>query len=128
MEDATKSRVFLHQDGYVEVIFRGIIKAEEIRILVDEAQTLLNTHGSMNVLIDGRFGRVDRDAASFSALMSMGRFPALKKLYILTTTDVDNPIAIHGPSVVTSVLTAALGFRPAYISDEALIREKAKNS
>lgn len=127
MENITKSRVFLHQDGYVEVVFVGIVKSEEIRSLVDQAQTLLTTHGAMNVLIDGRFGRVDRDAASFSALMSMGRFPTLKKLLILTTTDTDNPIAIHGPSVVTSVLTAALGFRPSYISDEALIREKAKN-
>ncbi len=35
------------------------------------------------------------------------------------------PNAIHGPSIVTSILTAALGFRPSYIGDEATARRLA---
>jgi hypothetical protein len=80
----------------------------------------------MNVLIDGRFGRVELDIANFSMLLRLGRIPRLQKLIILTSSDPDNPAAIHGPGLVASILSTALGFRPAYISDESLARTKAQ--
>ncbi len=120
-----KSRVFLHDDGYVEMVFVGVQEPEAVGGLIEDARVLLGEYGPCSVVIDGRYGRVQPSATNFSQMMSMGRFPNLIHLYILTTTDAHNTEAIHGPSVVTSILNSVLGFRPIYSSDEEDIRRRA---
>lgn len=125
-EPKTKeSSIFYHPDGYVEIIFHGIQSVESLEELILAYSNLLQKHGRSSVLIDGRNGRVDRDARSFSIMLNMGRHAKLKKMVILTSSDPQNPNAIHGPSIVTAILTAALGFRPTYIGDEAAARRLA---
>lgn len=119
------SRIFLHPDGYIEIVFAGIQQTEEIRDLVQQATKLFTQHGSMSVLIDGRFGRIARDASTFSSLMSIARDTRLKEMIILIDTNTSNPEAIHGPSVVTNILTSVFGRRPVYIDDEAEARARA---
>jgi hypothetical protein len=119
------SRVFLHPDGYVEMVFVGIQEAESLQILITQAQALLNEHGPISIIVDGRHGRIQSNISNFSQLMGLGRLPNLIQLYILTSKDSNNVEAIQGPSVVTSILTSVLGFRPFYSSDEALIRRRA---
>ncbi len=120
-----ESRVFYHEDGYIEMVFVGIQEPEAVQMLIEETRVLLGEHGSASVLIDGQNGRILANATNYSQMMSMGKFPNLIHLYILTTTDTNNTEAIQGPSVITSILNFVLGFRPHYSSDEQEIRQKA---
>ena len=120
-----KSRVFLHPDGYVEMVFAGIQETERLQLLIAQARALIDEHGPISAVVDGRNGRIQPNISNFSHLMSMGRFPNLIQLYILTSDDPNNSEAIQGPSVVTSILTSVLGFRPFYSSDETDIRRRA---
>jgi hypothetical protein len=120
-----KSHVFLHPDGYIEMVFVGMQETEHLQLLIAQAQALIDEHGPISMVVDGRNGRIQPNFSNFSHLMSMGRFPKLIQLYILTSDDPKNSEAIQGPSVVTSILTSVLGFRPVYSSDEVSIRHRA---
>lgn len=120
-----KSRVFLNPDGYIELIFHGVVYHDTLRQLIDGSTALAAVHGPINALIDGRFGAVDRKAKTFRVMMSMGRISGMKNVIILTSNDSQAIHAIHGPSIVTSILSSALGFKPAYIDDEAEARAMA---
>ncbi|HID54424.1 MAG TPA: hypothetical protein EYP41_20595 [Anaerolineae bacterium] len=121
----SESSICLHPNGYIEVIFRGVVRSSRLAELIEEAQRLSEKYSSINVLIDGRNGATSRTARSFSTMMRMGRFPNVTQLIILTTDDPARIDAIRGPGVVTSILTSALGFRPIYTSDEAEARRLA---
>jgi hypothetical protein len=120
-----ESRIFLHPDGYVEMVFVGMQETERLETLIARARALIDEHGPISVVVDGRTGRIQPNISNFSHLMSLGRIPNLIQLYILTSDDPNNSEAIQGPSVVTSILTSVLGFRPFYSSDEADIRHRA---
>ena len=117
--------IFLNPDGYIEVIFYGVVYHAAIQSMVDQATVLVAEHKPINVLIDGRLGAVDRKAKAFRVMMEMGRIDGAEKLIILTSNDPQNVHAIHGPSVVTSILSSALGFKPIYIADESQARAMA---
>ena len=120
-----ESSISLHPDGYIEIIFRGVVRSARLAELIEETRRLSEEYGPVNVLIDGRNGSTSRTARSFSTMMRMGRYPNVTQLIILTTNDPARIDAIRGPGVVTSILTAALGFRPIYTSDEAEARRLA---
>ncbi len=124
MNDKTQpqSHLFLNADGYVEIVFRGIVYHDIVQELVRQATVLIEENGPINVLIDGRFGAVDRKAKTFRVLMGLGRVPKMKNIIILTSNDPTEVHSIQGPSIVTSMLSTAFGFKPAYIADEAEAR------
>jgi hypothetical protein len=121
-----ESRVFLHPDSYVEMVFVGWQEVEQLSKLIEQARHLLTEHGPMSLVVDGRNGRIQPNFSNFSHMMNLSRFPNILRLYILTSADPDKMEAIQGPSVITSILTAVLGFRPIYSSDEEKIRRKAR--
>jgi hypothetical protein len=121
----SESSISLHPDGYIEIVFEGVVRSPRLEELIEETHRLSEESGPINVLIDGRNGSTSRTARSFSTMMRMGRFPNVTQLIILTTDDPARIDAIRGPGVVTSILTAALGFRPIYTSDEAEARHLA---
>jgi hypothetical protein len=96
-----------------------------MRPLIKEARTLVQKHGPMNVLINGLHGRASRDARSFSTVLSFGKAPTLKTLYILTAKESADPDGVVGPSVLASILTSALGKRPIYVDSETQARQLA---
>jgi hypothetical protein len=98
---------------------------DTLRQLIDESTALAAAHGPINALIDGRYGAVDRKAKTFRVMMSMGRIDGIKDVIILTSSDPQAIHTIQGPSVVTSILSSAFGFKPAYIADEAEARAMA---
>jgi hypothetical protein len=118
----TASHVFLNPDGYIELVLVGSEDAASIRQLADQIILLVEEHGPIGGLIDGRNGNIIRNLETLNILRSV-QMPKLKRLVILTTDD--NPLGITGPSVVMSILTAILGFRPIYINDEKQARELA---
>ena len=120
-----EARIFLNPDGYLELIFYGVVYHAAIQSMVDQATALAAEHKPINVLIDGRLGAVDRKAKAFRVMMEMGRVDGVGKVIILTSSDPKIVHAIHGPSVVTSILSSALGFKPTYIADEAQARAMA---
>ncbi len=121
----SESSIGLHPDGYIEIVFRGVVRSTRLAELIEEARRLSEEYGPVNVLVDGRNGSTSRTARSFSTLMRMGRFPKVLQLIVLTTDDPARIDAIRGPGVVTSILTPILGVRPIYTSDEEEARHLA---
>jgi hypothetical protein len=117
-----KARVFYNPEGYVEMALVGSVQVEQMRVLVEAAKALIEQHGPVGGLIDGRRGNIVRSVEMLSLLRSL-QIPLLKRLVILTTED--NPAGIQGPSVVMSILTAVFGLRPMYTSDEVEARRLA---
>ncbi|NKQ36911.1 MAG: hypothetical protein HF973_15035 [Chloroflexi bacterium] len=124
MDDSEPS-VFIHPDGYIEIVFVGTISSARLEKIIEKTRHISEEYGPTKVLIDGRNGATSRTARSFSTMMRMGRFSNVTQLIILTTDDPARIDAIRGPGVVTSILTSALGFRPIYTSDEAEARRLA---
>ena len=120
-----EAHIFLNPDGYLEMVFHGIVYHATLQTMVEQAITLAAEHKPINALIDGRLGAVDRKAKAFRVMMEMGRIDGIEKVIILTSSDPKIVHAIHGPSVVTSILSSALGFKPTYITDEAQARAMA---
>lgn len=117
--------VFLHPDGYIELVFVGVQEAELLQRLIKQTNELVEEHGPIALLVDGRRGRVNPDAKSFSLLLSLRRQPKLRKIVIITTDDPDQKTAVQGPGVVTLIITSALGLHPTYTSDESEARQLA---
>jgi hypothetical protein len=122
MNETPKSRVFYHPDGYVEMTLIGTVQAAQMRVLVEAARALIQQHGPVGGLIDGRHGNIVRSVEMLALLRSL-QIPLLKRLVILTTDD--NPAGIQEPTIVMSVLTAVFGFRPMYTGDESEARRLA---
>lgn len=121
--DENKTKIFWNPEGYVEVTLVGAAAGGSLRDLADQVRLLLEQNGPAGGLVDGRRGNIIRDAESLSILRRMGQLNGLRRLVILTTKD--NPAGIRGPTVVMSMLTTLLGFRPFYTSDEAEARKRA---
>jgi hypothetical protein len=119
MTDSNSSRVFLNPDGYLEMILVGRVEVAKMRELTDQAIALISEHGPIGGLIDGRQGNIVRTVESLRILQKI-QMPGLVRLVILTAPD--NPVAIRKPSIVMSMLTTILGFRPMYLSDESEAR------
>jgi hypothetical protein len=122
--ETERSHVFYNPDGYVEMTLVGTVTAAQIRLLAEAAKALIQQHGPVGGLIDGRRGNIVRNVETLTILRGL-QLPQLTRLVILTTAD--NPEGIQGPSVVMSILTLILGFRPLYIGDESQARHLAAN-
>ena len=125
MVSEQESRVFLHEDGYVEMILVGEVPTTTLQDLVNESIALVQKHGPINLLSNGQHGRISRDARSFSILMSIRSIPNLRNYYILTSAETLDPLGVPGPSIVTTILTSILGFRPIYLDSEKEARQRA---
>lgn len=123
--DRSDSSIKYNVDGYIEIIFMGVVPPARLAELMAETRQMSEEHGPVKVLIDGRNGSASRTAKGFSTLMRMGRYPNVSELIILTTKDPAKLDAIRGPGIVTSILTSVLGFRPIYTSDETEARRLA---
>ena len=119
MTDSNSSHVFLNPDGYLEMTLIGRVETAKMRELTDQAIALIQEHGPIGGLIDGRQGNIVRTVESLRILQRI-QMPGLQRLVILTAPD--NPIAVRKPSIVMSMLTTMLGFRPIYLSDETEAR------
>jgi hypothetical protein len=117
-----ESRVFLNSDGYVEMVFVGPVLAPSLRKLADQARGLIERHGPIGGFIDGRHGNIKRDVESLSIIRHLN-IPKLRRLVILMGRD--DPLGVHGPTVIMSILTAVFGFRPIYMEDEREARQLA---
>ena len=121
-----ESAVFWHDDGYVEIVLIGIQEPEQLSRMYDESITLLEEHGPANVLIDGKNGRVSREASSFLILRRLHTSQNLKKMYILIDKQSTNPDAGRESGIIITIMTTALGLRPIYIYDEEKARKLAR--
>ena len=121
-----ESAVFWHGDGYIEIVLIGIQEPEQLSRMYDQSLALLDEHGPANVLIDGRNGRVSREASSFLILRRLHTSPNLKNMYILIDKQSTNPDAGRESGIIITIMTTALGLRPVYIYDEEKARKLAR--
>lgn len=126
MSEATNSTVSWRPDGYIEIVFVGTQTPEQIREIDRQARAILEEHDRLtSVLVDARHGRVGRDATSFSVIMRLSRDRRLNRFIVLVDENPTDPHAGRETSVIVSMLTAALGKRPIYITDETAARTLA---
>lgn len=119
------AKSFLHEDGYVELVLVGQVNADEHLTMVQAAFNLVDKHGPVNLLVNGKNGRLSRDARTMSALMQGSRTSKLRHLFILTGAESGDPNGVKGPSVVASVIIGILGLSPIYIDNETEARQRA---
>ncbi len=124
----TETAVFWNDDGYVEIVLIGVQEPEQLSTMHAESLALLEKYGPANVLIDGRNGRVSRDASSFMIMRRLHATPKLKKMFILIDKQTTNPVAGRESGIVITILTTALGLRPIYIFEEEKARKLARES
>lgn len=79
-----KTRVFLN-GGYVEIQFVGIVRQAALRRVLAEVDRLVDAHGPIGVLLDGRNGRLHHDAGTLLALSEAGSMPKLTHMVVLTS-------------------------------------------
>jgi len=123
MADSQNSTVILHEDGYVEMVFAGLQSTSRLRVLVEEAKAFAtSTESIVNLLIDGRNGRIGRDARTFTLLMDVGWVRNLKHIVILYSDDPHNENSARPSDIIVTVLTNVLRVQPYYTSDETEAR------
>ncbi len=128
MSEAGQSTVSWHPDGYIEIVFVGTQTPEQLRELDRQARAIMNTqvgNGVASLLLDARHGRVGRDATSFSVIMRLSRERRLNRFVVLVDENPTDPHAGRETGVIVSMVTAALGKRPIYITDETAARTLA---
>lgn len=123
-----ESTVFWHADGYVELVMIGVQEPEQLIQLNEQTRALLDKHGPANLLVDGRNGRVGRDASSFMILRRLSFSPKLKKMFILIDKQTTNPDAGRESGIIITLISTALGLRPIYIFEEEKARKLARES
>ncbi|MCA9970375.1 MAG: hypothetical protein KC425_09170 [Anaerolineales bacterium] len=71
--------------GYVEIQFVGIVRQAALRRVLAEVDRLVDAHGPIGVLLDGRNGRLHHDAGTLLALSEAGPMPKLTHMVVLTS-------------------------------------------
>ncbi len=122
MATFAETTIFWNADGYIEVVFVGVQKPEQLSKLNEEAMALLAEHGSASLLIDARYGRMGRDAPSFSILRHLSRFSGIQKICILVDKEPKSPEAGRKSGIIITLMATALGLRPVYFYNEAQAR------
>ncbi|GJM43039.1 MAG: hypothetical protein DHS20C20_33210 [Ardenticatenaceae bacterium] len=123
------SRVFFNESGYVEMCFVGIIGASELRRLLYGMNQLVEVHGPLGVLLDGRNGRLHHDAGTLIALSETNFTSQLTHMIVLTHVSVSrrNVIVKNPRGIVPQISARALGVPLVYLSDEDEARRWAAN-
>ena len=120
MSDQLQSSVFIHADGYIEMVFIGLQASSELRTLINEAKSFAEAQEDKGVslLVDARKGHIGRDARTFTLLMDIGWVRNLKNIVFLYDEDPTNKNSARPSDIVVSVLTNTIRVKPRYISDE----------
>jgi hypothetical protein len=120
MSEQNQSRVFLHADGYIEMVFIGLQASGQLRTLIGKAKSLAEAQEdkSVNFLVDARNGHIGRDARTFTLLMDIGWVRNLKNIVFLYDNDPTNENSARPSDIVVSVLTNTIRVKPRYINDE----------
>jgi hypothetical protein len=120
MSEQNQSRVFVHADGYVEMVFIGLQTSSQLRTLINKAKSFAEgkEDKSVNFLVDARNGHIGRDARTFTLLMDIGWVRNLKNIVFLYDDDPANEESARPSDIVVSVLTNTIRVRPIYVSDE----------
>lgn len=120
MSDQLQSSVFIHTDGYIEMVFVGLQTSSELRTLINEAKSFAEAQEDKGVslLVDARKGHIGRDARTFTLLMDIGWVRNLKNIVFLYDEDPTNKNSARPSDIVVSVLTNTIRVKPRYISDE----------
>lgn len=115
-----ESRVFLHEDGYVVMVFYDLIDAAELRRLLSEINHLAEIHGPTGVLLDGRNGRLNRDASTIIVLAETKFSSQITHMVVLTanSTANNNVIVKKPPGLVPQITAEALGVPLVYLANE----------
>lgn len=120
MSELLQSRVLMHTDGYIEMVFVGLQPTNQLRQLIQEAKSYVEAQGtkSISLLVDARNGHIGRDARTFTLLMDVGWVRNLKNIVFLYSDDPANEDSARPSDIVVSVLTNTIRVKPQYISDE----------
>ncbi len=128
MSEQPQSSVFLHEDGYIEMVFAGLQAPEQLRMLIDNAKSFAEAKEDegISLLVDARHGHIGRDARTFATLMDAGWVRNLENLVILYSDDLSNEASARPSDIVISVLTNVVRIKPVYINDEKEARNIVK--
>lgn len=120
MSESLQSRVFMHADGYIEMVFAGLQTPSQLRLLIDEAKSFANAKEgqSVSLLVDSRNGHIGRDARTFTLLMDVGWVRNLEKIIFLYSDDPTNTNSARPSDIIVSVLANTVRVKPIYMSDE----------
>ena len=120
MSDQLQSSVFIHADGYIEMVFIGLQTSSQLRALIDKAKSFAEAQEdkSVSLLVDGRNGHIGRDARTFTLLMDIGWVRNLANIVFLYSDDPTNKESARPSDIIVTVLTNTIRIKPIYISDE----------
>lgn len=120
MSDQLQSSVFMHADGYIEMVFVGLQTSDQLRTLISKAKSIAESKEDKrgSFLVDGRNGHIGRDARTFTLLMDIGWIRNLENIVFLYSDDPNNKNSARPSDIIISVLTNTIRVKPIYISDE----------
>jgi len=120
MSDQLQSRVFMHADSYIEMVFVGLQTSDQLRTLINKAKSLAESQEEKRVslLVDARNGHIGRDARTFTLLMDIGWVRNLENIVFLYSDDPNNENSARPSDIIVSVLTNTIRVKPVYINDE----------
>lgn len=124
MSDQLQSSVFLHADGYIEMVFVGLQRSDQLRTLINKAKSYAQAQEDkgISLLVDARNGHIGRDARTFTLLMDIGWVRNLENIVFLYSDDPTNEDSARPSNIVVSVLTNTIRVKPVYIDDEEQAR------
>jgi hypothetical protein len=120
MSEQLQSRVFMHADGYIEMVFVGLQPSTQLRMLINQAKSFAEAEEdkSISLLVDARDGHIGRDARTFTLLMEIGWVRNLERIVFLYSDDPTNKESARPSDIIVTVLTNTIRIKPIYISDE----------
>ena len=120
MSEQNQSRVFVHADDYIEMVFIGLQTSSQLRTLINKAKSFAEAQEGKQVslLVDARNGHIGRDARTFTLLMDIGWVRNLHKIIFLYSNDPANKESARPSDIIVSVLTNTIRVKPIYVSDE----------
>ena len=128
MSEQLQSSVFMHTDGYIEMVFVGLQPSNQLRTLINRAKSFAEAEEDkrISLLVDARKGHIGRDARTFTLLMDIGWVRNLERIVFLYSDDPANEESARPSDIIVSVLSNTVRVKPIYISDEEEARRIVK--
>lgn len=128
MSEQLQSSVFMHTDGYIEMVFVGLQPSNQLRTLINRAKSFAEAEEDkrISLLVDARKGHIGRDARTFTLLMDIGWVRNLARIVFLYSDDPANEESARPSDIIVSVLSNTVRVKPIYISDEEEARRIVK--